>query len=237
MQWFKLNAGFQNDQKIQHLRKKYGRDIVLFYLVLLSLLAEEYDGNPDKTFKIYYQNFKSSLGFSRENSQKTLRKLSENLEISVKVLPEFCEVFYPKFLKIQQRYKRDGCGKFTPHIETETETETEADIETETEGKISKEISMSPLVKIWNENCKNLPKVISISSKRKKHIKARMSETKDMAYWAKVVRRLAASRFCNGDNNNGWRASFDFLIKPDTHIKAIEGLYDNKDQQKKKVIF
>lgn len=105
-----------------------------------------------------------------------------------------------------------------------------------TEQKDIAELPFSPpschdLQRVWNENCGELPKVTSLGASRVKAIKARLKENPDPNYWVSVVQAIANSPFCCGENDRGWRASFDFLLKPDTHIKALEGVYGGKKQE------
>ena len=51
------------------------------------------------------------------------------------------------------------------------------------------------------------------------------------------MRRIVLSDFCNGKNDRGWKANFDFLLRPNTHIKAMEGAYDNREGSKKEESF
>lgn len=87
------------------------------------------------------------------------------------------------------------------------------------------------LAKVWNEHCGKLKKCLSTSGGRGKHCSARFKENNDLSYWVTVVEKLSESSFCQGNNDRGWQASFDFFIKPDTHLKAMEGKYDNKPFQ------
>lgn len=84
------------------------------------------------------------------------------------------------------------------------------------------------LVNAWNENCGNLPKVIKLGSSRTTHAKARLKENPSLDYWVEIIKRVAASDFCNGQNSRQWVANIDFLLRPDTQFKALEGSYDNK---------
>jgi hypothetical protein len=43
--------------------------------------------------------------------------------------------------------------------------------------------------------------------------------------WREVVRAIASSSFCVGQNGRGWRATFDWLVLPDTRVKVLEGKY------------
>ncbi len=83
---------------------------------------------------------------------------------------------------------------------------------------------------IWNANCGTLAKVKAIG-KRAAKASARCREFPDPEYWVSVVQRIAASDFCNGrQKGREWRASFDFLIQPDAHLKVMEGKYDNSQR-------
>mgnify|MGYP006921374903 CR=1 FL=1 len=46
--------------------------------------------------------------------------------------------------------------------------------------------------------------------------------------WVAIVQRVAASAFCKGANDRGWRATPDWLLRPGTSIKILEGAYDNR---------
>jgi len=85
-----------------------------------------------------------------------------------------------------------------------------------------------PIMAIWNENCRQLSKVRGLAGLREKATHARWKENPDQDYWKSVVKKIAKSKFCNGDNNfGGWRADFDWMVKPATHLKVTEGKYDD----------
>ena len=96
------------------------------------------------------------------------------------------------------------------------------------EGSGEKTKPTHPLFEIWNLNRSKLPEALVLSAPRKKHSNARWAEKPDADYWTSIVTSLAASDFCSGINSTGWRADFDFLIHPATHIKVAEGKYKNK---------
>jgi hypothetical protein len=87
----------------------------------------------------------------------------------------------------------------------------------------------------WNFHCDPLSKAKAMSPKRLAAANARIKENSDKNYWIEVVKRLANSQFCCGSNDRGWKADIDFLLKPDTHIKVMEGKYDDKTTVKKPV--
>ena len=89
------------------------------------------------------------------------------------------------------------------------------------------------LAEAWNEHRhpsqpEVKPETLTAGSKRWNQAKSRLADNPSMDYWVEIIKRIAASNFCRGDNDRGWRASFGFLVQPETHIKATEGAYDNR---------
>lgn len=70
-----------------------------------------------------------------------------------------------------------------------------------------------------------IPKLASVTDKRKHAINARVKEHGKEAL-LKVIKKAAASAFLNGRNNRSFIASFDWLVKPNNFIKVLEGNYD-----------
>lgn len=87
---------------------------------------------------------------------------------------------------------------------------------------------LPPLARVWNEHCGNLPRVKACSAQRIRKSQALWKLHPGEDYWIKVIGILARSKFCTGDNDRGWVATFDFLLQPDTHNKALEGKYSSQ---------
>lgn len=89
------------------------------------------------------------------------------------------------------------------------------------------------VIEYFNGVCVNLPKVVKLTDKRKKHILAREKEysKEDIK---KVIDLTAESNFLNGQNANGWTASFDWIIDKSNFIKILENNYINKNNGKDK---
>jgi hypothetical protein len=93
--------------------------------------------------------------------------------------------------------------------------------------EILEEPEFPPLIKIWNENSGNLQKVKKTNPTRNRKAKNIFAQL-EPAEWVEVVQRVAASSFCSGKNDRGWRASFDWLLQPEVYLKVIEGKYDDR---------
>ena len=111
--------------------------------------------------------------------------------------------------------------------ETETETETETDIKDTMPAPYSK------IKNLFNSICKSYPQIKDITEKRKPHLKSRWAQLGGIDQFEAAFKKLEESNFCKGNNDRGWKATFDWLIKNDTNIiKVIEGNYDNKEGRK-----
>jgi hypothetical protein len=96
-----------------------------------------------------------------------------------------------------------------------------------------KDAKLHELIIIWNANCGGLAKVRSTNPNRDKKIHTIWPQ-QSPSDWAETIKHIARTPFCIGTNDRGWKATFDFLLKPDTWLKVNEGVYDNlhKNQSK-----
>lgn len=120
------------------------------------------------------------------------------------------------------------------HMEKREERR-EKEEESHKSSPVAPTTSPRELAECWNvHKSANMPavdlKAFASGSKRWNTCRSRLAEKPDLGYWVAVVKRIAASPFCRGDNGRSWRANFDFLIRPDTHIKAMEGSYGGAAQ-------
>lgn len=89
-------------------------------------------------------------------------------------------------------------------------------------------IDCEEVIKIFNAVCHKLPTVTKATDTRKIAIKGRVSEY-GLSGVGDVYQKVAASRFLTGENNQGWKADFDWIMKPQNFIKILEGKYQNNE--------
>lgn len=87
-------------------------------------------------------------------------------------------------------------------------------------------------VRLWNAK-KVLPQVKSVSSGRATAIRARRRDQFWADNFSAALDKIISSEFCMGKNDRGWRADFDFVLRPDSVAKVMEGKYDNRVQNPK----
>ncbi|MBI4208560.1 MAG: hypothetical protein HY538_02490 [Deltaproteobacteria bacterium] len=92
-------------------------------------------------------------------------------------------------------------------------------------------MGLSSLASLWNEICKSLSPVRYVSSNRQRKEQLRLRE-RDEKGWREVFQKIETSSFCRGENERGWRASYDWIIaNPDNALKVLERKYDDHDSR------
>lgn len=79
----------------------------------------------------------------------------------------------------------------------------------------------------WNGQ-KSLTPIRSISKKRHASFLARLKDPFFNDNWEEAIRKMGKSDFCTGKNDRGWKADFEFFLRPDSVLKIMEGKYDNR---------
>jgi len=93
------------------------------------------------------------------------------------------------------------------------------------EGEGEGEIEYEDVIVYFNGT--RFPKIQKLAGIRKTHLQARVKEY-GIEKVKEVISKADKSDFLRGINNNGWKASFDWIINPNNFIKIMEGNYDNK---------
>lgn len=73
---------------------------------------------------------------------------------------------------------------------------------------------------------KQIQKIKKLNDFRKAHIAARLKEFSKQDLF-NVIDKAAASNFLNGCGRNGFKATFDWIFRPNNFPKILEGNYDN----------
>lgn len=84
------------------------------------------------------------------------------------------------------------------------------------------------LAEAWNMGVSEpIPLCRELTDKRRTQAKQRIQDA-PLEEWRRVIGRINASAFCRGENDRGWKATFDWLLQPDTRVKVLEGKYDSR---------
>lgn len=100
---------------------------------------------------------------------------------------------------------------------------------TKSKSKSTDALNAHPLVEIWEiHKGPKLPSLRGLNSKRSRAVVARWRDHPSPEYWIEVVQAVACSPFLTGENERGWRATFDWVLKPGTADRILEGEFASK---------
>ncbi len=142
------------------------------------------------------------------------------------------------------------------NTDTDTDTETDSVNYSNQRLESKKPSAFSPSVRLklehsdfvcvqtmWNECCPTYRRVTKLTSKsgkrcnRKGNITVCLnmlaeeakngSKSEALKMLRSVFEKVAKSKFLSGQNYRGWKANFDWVMKPDNLVKVLEGNYDD----------
>ena len=118
------------------------------------------------------------------------------------------------------------------HGDIDIEKELEKELETEKE--IREKSNYQEIVAMYNDLCRSFPRITSLSDARKKAIKARL-KTYSLDDFKTMFEKAEASSFLKGKNDRNWSATFDWMIKDSNMAKILDGNYDDRSRQGKRL--
>ena len=209
---------------LEHISKHENREIMWGYCAFHERYWCRLLETNVRGLETYFRKVNLYFGSSL---QVTWSKLGPNmLQTLPKVSPEFVQFFTPKWLELQENRGGKRVSKTLVLDDRGKKREVRSK---RGEGKeLNQQADPSLIFDLWNEHRGSLSRAESFTEKRKKTSICRLKENPSKEYWMEIIKRISASSFCSGENDRGWKADLDFLLRPDTHIKVLEGKYDNK---------
>lgn len=120
-----------------------------------------------------------------------------------------------------------------PDTDTVTVTDTVTDKDTDIEYPLPPKggqlppVPFNQIMDTYHEICVSYPRLRTIDGDRRKQVSARWKKYRELAAFRELFEKAEASDFLKGQNDRGWSADFDWLIKPTNMSKVLEGKYDN----------
>lgn len=245
----------RNDLKIRGLRRKFGNDGYAVWCYLLEVLTDTEDlcididnmaGLLSADFDIDRERLMGIVGyclqvglFVKDGSMLYSKRHRERI---MDVLDYAREKSERGRKAVMVRWNRNSSSN-TTEIPSDTDviqpntnkTREEESREDKTrKEKTRVEYPCAEIVKVWNEVCVSLPKVLRLSDARRDKVKVRLKEwggnnpEEMIAKAREFFNRIEASDFLTGRSGK-WKASFDWLFDSRNNwIKVAEGNYDNK---------
>lgn len=224
------------------IESKFGNDGYAFWFKLLELLGitdghvYDYNNPADKEFLL------AKTRVSEDKAVKILDLLAE-LDSIDKQLWQENYIWSDNFVSnISDAYSRRKVN--VPQKPTTKEVNvahkpdshmvyahknTQSKVKYSKEKKSKETVPYQQIKNLYNKICKSLPSVRKLSDRRKKHIKTRWNEEKNIGTFKTVFEKAEQSSFMTGNNNRNWTADFDWIIKNNNNFnKVLEGKYDDK---------
>lgn len=234
--YFTHDFGARNDPKLLAVSRRYGLAGIGLYWCVIEMLYEQ--GGLLELDSL------DSIGYQLHDDDSIINSLVNDFGLfesdgkmfwshSVnKRLDRRAEIAGKRRQAAQNRWKGSETAKEGQEEANEPEgINTPLKDEKPTEGKKKgKDVDFNAIVAMYHAECPSFPRIVKVSEARKSKIRIRLEEMKgDFDVIKKVFQKLEASKFCRGDNKNGWKASFDWIFENEKNwVKVYEGNYDNK---------
>ncbi len=100
----------------------------------------------------------------------------------------------------------------------------------------NKNSEIDSVVSLWNGFAEQvgLKRVQRLTPKRRTLVAARLREAGGVAGFIATFDQIRGSPFLLGDNDRGWKADFDFVVKQSNFTKIMEGGYEPAKQKPRK---
>lgn len=254
MRFFSHDVDMRNDLKIRGLRREFGNEGYAVWCYLLEVLTDTEDlcididnmaGLLSADFDIDRERLMGIVGyclqvglFVKDGSMLYSKRHRERI---MGVLDKAQEKSERGRRAVKARWgensanntdEADGDTDVLPTNTNERREDKTGEEKTRKDQK--REYPCAEIVKVWNEVCVSLPKVLRLSDARRDKVKARLREwggdnpEEMIAKAREFFNRIEASDFLTGRSGK-WKASFDWLFDSRNNwIKVAEGNYDNK---------
>lgn len=174
------------------------------------------------------------------------QKQKATIEIDPKWFSHHTQISESALGTALEKLIRNGCVTCTSRVRTRTSRARHVDVTLQTDRQTDKQTGKTPAPKapyfliqsLWEENREsfNGQKVYRWSEGRKRAASSRWSEIPDPDTWHKIFSKIRESPFLRGDVAPGpgrrrFKADIDWLLKPDTPAKILEGKYDDTERR------
>lgn len=225
MQWFRFYTEALDDPKVQRL------DPVTFkYWINLLCVAAKNDGKLPASEDIAF-----ALRIDVIATESLLDRLLNAGLIDVQKGGANGTHIAPHGWSKRQ-YKSDTSSERVKRYRQRSKSVSETPPETETEAETEKPpvsppvgdgLSADDIVEGWNALAekKGLPLVRKLTDARKRRLNVRLREYPDLDDWRRAFKHIHDTPFLCGENRDGWRADFDFLLQSKSFTKLTEEAY------------
>ena len=192
------------------------------------------------------QNLSLETGLTIRGVRTALKHLETTGEVTVKRQAKFSVVTIKKYTRYQESDTLSGTEVTQERQGSDTEVTTIEEgkkgkreeykynnsfSDEKLSGSRSQETDIFVTIReLYNSVCGSYPRLMKISEKRKKAIRARLKTGYTLEDFQRLFEKAEASDFLKGRNKRDWTATFDWLICDSNMAKVLEGNYDNRKE-------
>ena len=140
----------------------------------------------------------------------------------------------------QERSDKARASAMRRHMRTQVRTHSEGTSErsasqsqslltpTKVGGPNKPDSDLTEAIDIFNRMAgeARIPTVQRLTDKRRRALRQRLAECGGLEGWKAACERVRASRFLTGDNDRGWCANIDFMLRQSSFTSLMEGAYE-----------
>ncbi len=214
---------------------EFKSDGYLVFFGLLGIMAREFDiKNPGivtlkrnfirRKLRLSWQKISRILDFCEEEGRFFVTQDGRNVIINCPKLKDMCDDWTQRLLRSDSEVPPEK-----PRIEVEEEVEEE-------EEKNIKQPLVVPyqeILNLYHEVLPELKRTDVFSKEMKAMVKNRCNQDKqryELEWWRLYFKKVKDGPHLMGDNDRGWRATFDWLIRPKNMPKVLNGNYETKTE-------
>ena len=220
----------RNDIKIKRMMKQLGNEAYAIYFMLLEVLREQ----PGMKYPLHdIDLLEDELRTSKEKITLVIQRY-DLFEIDEN------NFFSPRLIEYMQPYlekRQRALNAINKRWGTDTNVNTNVDTKRVEQSRVeqSREINAdAPLsfdfvsfLSYFNQNRGQMPEIANITDRRRQLIEALLTVHSKKHIFT-VLNKAKESRFLQGQNERGWKATLDWLIIIENFEKVLAGNYDNK---------
>ena len=240
MKWCKHDTDANMDAKLQEVMLDYGLEGYGLYWYCIELIAQGVN-KENLTFELEHDcriiaRNTGSTAPKVEQMMKSFIKLgllnADNGHVFCLKLASRCDDFTSKVVRSKgiKTITNQSVG-VSPSLSDKVPLEVEVEVEVEKNIKDLPKLIFDK----WNELFKDKLSVpLKLNDKRRSAINGCIKEMKSTRFdftlletWVEYFEHAEKSNFLMGENKDGWKMSFDFVITKSKLLKIVEGEYDN----------
>ena len=250
VKWIKITTDMFDNRKIKHLRRlPEGNSIILIWVMLLTMAGRCNSGgmiflteNIPYTPKMLADelDFEENTVILAIQALEQLNMIATNAEgfLLIPGWDEYQNIEGMDKIREQNRLRKqkqrenskllpDMSRNVTGQSRDSHATEEDIEIDKEKDKEGEKKEKCQKIVDIFNSLCPSFPKVKFLSDSMKSDI-LNILERFPEPDISTAFQKCEKSSFLKGNNSRKWKASFDWIIKPQNLSKILNGNYDDE---------